>query len=176
MRHDAPQPAEVFQQIELPFPRAEFEADVAAKDVEFGPVEVVIDNPVTALFVDVVAVMIAAGLLFAGQQVGDVHFVLDDHRLVQVPDGSLRGGEIKLAGVLGVDSFDEIEVLARLGTGPAELEKVIQPPDDIACGLFAEADGVFAATDEHLEFARPAFAGAVVSFQDVDAFGDEFPA
>src|SRR5208282_3727903 len=60
LRHDAAQPAEVLQQIELPLLRAELEADIAAEDVEFGPVEVVIDDLIAALFVDVIAVLIAS--------------------------------------------------------------------------------------------------------------------
>ena len=108
----------------------------------------VIDDLVAAVFVHMVAVMVAAGLFFAGQQMGDINFVLNDHRLVQVPDDRLGGRVIEPAAVVGVDFLDQIEVLARrVRAGPAELEEVVQPPDEVARGLFAEADGVLAAAD-----------------------------
>ncbi len=124
----------MFDQVELPFLRAEFEPEIAAGQVELGPVEVVVDDLVAAFDVDVVAVLVAAGLFLAGQQMRDVDLVLDDHRLVQVPDDGLRRGVAVAGVVLRVDSFDQVEVAARVLAG-AELHQVVEAPNNVAGDL-----------------------------------------
>src|SRR5579871_794651 len=69
LRHGATQPAEMLQQVQLPLFWAEFESEVAAKDVEFGTIQMMVNDLVAALLVDMITMVIAAGLFLAGQQV-----------------------------------------------------------------------------------------------------------
>ncbi len=118
------------------------EAPVGDGDIKLFAEEAGVEGTAVADFVavggvDVIALAVAAEFFVAGEQVGDVELVFDEHGLGEVPDDGPGGGEVVFFMVGEEDAADALGVLAGV-VQAAPLDEIIDADGDVAHGLAVE--------------------------------------